>query len=225
MKLSFNYFPASFDTFSLRSAISYAFYAVLICFFDREYPIQRGKNRKQGLTTTNNLFALSPRWRKLRVLQGEEPFCYREKRKRLPFPGEKTAKKRFQKIFRPRFNGDSPSYSPSSKNNEIIQRLIVETESKHNANPTLVNHSFNWLFFQLSNIIRREPAEAAFSRRATRSSSPLRSTHVNLSSWRWRTWKEAIIEFGTRDIPLFFPFFFRIKREDISRDITRSFNI
>lgn len=45
------------------------------------------------------------------------------------------------------------------KNNEIIQRLIVETshESNHNANPLaasiLVNHSFNWLFFQLSNIL------------------------------------------------------------------------
>lgn len=105
----------------------YTFYAVLICFFEGEYPIQRARDKNRGSTTTNNLARFS------RMVETPRPrrrgtFCYREKRKRR-FPGGKTAKKRFQKIFRPRFNG-TLLLILLLKNNEIIQRLIVETESR-----------------------------------------------------------------------------------------------
>lgn len=104
----------------------YTFYAVLICFFDGEYPIQRARGKNQGSTTTNNLARFSRMEEIPRPRRGT--FCYREKRKRR-FPGGKTAKKRFQKIFRPRFNG-TLLLILLLKNNEIIQRLIVETESR-----------------------------------------------------------------------------------------------
>lgn len=105
----------------------YTFYAVLICFFDGEYPIQRARGKNRGSTKTNNLARFS-RMEEIPRPRRRGTFCYREKRKRR-FPGGKTAKKRFQKIFRPRFNG-TLLLILLLKNNEIIQRLIVETESR-----------------------------------------------------------------------------------------------
>lgn len=183
----------------------YSFYAVLISFFDR-YPIQRARQESETrVGTTNNLSTME--MEKTRVLEGKESVLLRKRKKKKK--GAFQGKRRFFKDLSSPIRISALLLTLLPKNNEIIQRLIVETshESNHNANPlaasTLVNHSFNWLFFQLSNILSRP---RLLSRRRAGSSPAIHACESFKLDGEHERKLLLSLEHEEEDIPLFFFF-------------------